>query len=87
MPSHVINDYTLKITDVIPITIRAVRNYPAWVIVKIRTDQGVEGIGEGFTWAGQAGFIADYILLMIVDSLWLYPIMGLVGIAIIYWFS
>ena len=64
MPSHVINDYTLKITDVIPITIRAVRNYPAWVIVKIRTDQGVEGIGEGFTWAGQAGFIADYISLI-----------------------
>jgi len=25
--------------------------------------------------------------MMIVDSLWFYPIMGLVGLAIIYWFS
>ena len=64
MPSYVINDSTLKITDVIPITVHAVRNYPAWVIVKIQTDQGVEGIGEGFTWAGQAGSIADYISLI-----------------------
>ena len=64
MPSYVINDSTLKITDVIPITVHAVRNYPAWVIVKIQTDQGVEGIGEGFTWAGQAGSIADYFSLI-----------------------
>ena len=42
--NHVISDHTLKITDVIPVTIRAVRNYPAWVIVKIQTAQGVEGI-------------------------------------------
>jgi len=24
---------------------------------------------------------------MIVDSLWLYPILGIVGLAILYWFS
>ena len=37
---------------------------PAWVIVKIQTDQGVEGIGEGFTWAGQADSIVNYISLI-----------------------
>ena len=61
--NHVISDHTLEITDVIPVTICAVRNYPAWVIVKIQTAQGVEGIGEGFTWAGQAGSVANYISL------------------------
>jgi len=25
--------------------------------------------------------------IMIVDSLWFYPIMGIVGLAIIYWFD
>jgi len=24
---------------------------------------------------------------MIVDSLWLYPILGIVGLAILYWFN
>jgi len=24
---------------------------------------------------------------MIVDSLWLYPILGVVGLAILYWFK
>ena len=62
--NHVISDHTLEITDVIPVTICAVRNYPAWVIVKIQTAQGVEGIGEGFTWAGQAGSVANYISLI-----------------------
>ena len=62
--NHVISDHTLEFTDVIPVTICAVRNYPAWVIVKIQTAQGVEGIGEGFTWAGQAGSVANYISLI-----------------------
>jgi len=30
---------------------------------------------------------AHYILYMIVDSLWLYPILGIVGLAILYWFN
>jgi hypothetical protein len=25
--------------------------------------------------------------IMIVDSLWLYPILGIVGLAILYWFN
>jgi hypothetical protein len=28
-----------------------------------------------------------YILTMIVESLWLYPILGIVGLAILYWFN
>jgi len=30
------------------------------------------------------GIILD---IMLIDSLWLYPILGIVGVAILYWFS
>ena len=64
MEDYVINNQKLEITDVIPITMHAARGYPAWVIVRVQTAQGVEGIGEGFTWAGQADSIVNYISLI-----------------------
>jgi len=61
MDKETINQQHLEITDVIPITMQAARGYPAWVIVQIQTDEGIEGIGEGFTWSGQAKSIVDCI--------------------------
>ncbi len=51
----------IKIERVSPITIKATRWYEEWVIVRILTDQGIEGIGEGFTWRGQASTIRSHI--------------------------
>ena len=64
MVNQAIDNQDLEITDIIPVTLHAARSYPVWVVVKIQTDQGVEGIGEGFTWAGQADFIVNYISLI-----------------------
>ena len=64
MVNQAIDNQDLEITDIIPVTLHAARSYPVWVIVKIQTDQGVEGIGEGFTWAGQADSIVNYISLI-----------------------
>ncbi|MBP96721.1 hypothetical protein CMK18_12270 [Candidatus Poribacteria bacterium] len=64
MDKEKIGQMDFEITNVIPITMQAARGYPAWVIVQIQTDvgiEGIEGIGEGFTWSGQAESIADYI--------------------------
>ena len=61
MDKEKIGQRDFQITNVIPITMQAARGYPAWVIVQIQTDVGIEGIGEGFTWSGQAESIADYI--------------------------
>ena len=52
---------SIKIEAVSPITLEATRWYEEWVIVRIQTDQGIEGIGEGFTWSGQALEIRAYI--------------------------
>ena len=51
----------LKIESVAPITLRGTRGYKEWVIVRIITDQGVEGIGEGFTWSGGSAAIRSRI--------------------------
>ena len=61
MEKEKIDQKDLKITNVIPITMQAARGYPAWVIVQIQTNVRIEGIGEGFTWSGQAESIANYI--------------------------
>jgi L-alanine-DL-glutamate epimerase-like enolase superfamily enzyme len=51
----------IKIERVSPVTLRAARWYEEWVIVRILTDQGIEGVGEGFTWSGQASAIRSHI--------------------------
>ena len=51
----------IKIKSLDTVTIKGARSYPAWVLVRIRTDQGIEGIGEGFTWSGQAETISNHI--------------------------
>ena len=52
---------SIKIKSVETVTIKGARYYPAWVVVRMRTNQGIEGIGEGFTWHGQAAAISDHI--------------------------
>ncbi len=54
-------DSPITIERVTPVTIKATRGYEEWVIVRILTDQGIEGIGEGFTWGGQASTIRSHI--------------------------
>ena len=39
----------MKITAVEPFLIRGARGYTAWTLVRVRTDEGIEGIGEGFS--------------------------------------
>jgi len=51
----------IKITKIEPILLRAARHYPAWLWVRIRTDQGVEGLGEGFCWSGRAAKIITHV--------------------------
>ena len=41
----------MKITAVEPIMIQGARGYHAWNLVKVKSDQGIEGIGEGFAFA------------------------------------
>lgn len=41
--------------------LQGTRGYREWVLVRVRTDQGVEGIGEGFTWSGRAAAIRSHI--------------------------
>ena len=43
---------------------RGTRGYDEWVIVRVVTDQGVEGIGEGFTWSGKAARIRSRIEML-----------------------
>lgn len=40
---------SVKITAVEPLTITGTRSYVMWTLVRVRTDQGLEGIGEGFS--------------------------------------
>ncbi len=42
----------IKITGVKAIAIKATRGYAGWVFARVQTDQGVEGIGEAFSWGG-----------------------------------
>ncbi len=51
----------INIKSVDTVTIKGARAYPAWVLVRIRTDNGIEGIGEGFTWHNQAATINNHI--------------------------
>ena len=46
-----VDDKQLKITDVEPLVIRGTRGYHAWQLLRIRTNQGIEGVGEGFAFA------------------------------------
>jgi len=41
----------IKILAVTPVLVKGTRGYDAWVLVRIQTDQGIEGIGECFSWA------------------------------------
>ncbi len=52
---------TIKIERVTPMTLRGTRGYKEWVMVRILTDQGIEGIGEGFAWAGRSAAIRSRI--------------------------
>ncbi len=40
----------IRITSVKPVLVKATRGYAGWVFARVRTDQGIEGIGEGFSW-------------------------------------
>ena len=51
----------IEIESVHPVVLRGTRGYREWVIVRVRTDQGIEGIGEGFTWSGQAAAICSHV--------------------------
>jgi galactonate dehydratase len=42
----------IKITGVKPVAIKATRGYAGWVFVRVQTDQGIEGVGEAFSWGG-----------------------------------
>lgn len=42
----------IKVTSVEPFMIKGARRYNAWNMVRIRTEQGVEGVGEGFALHG-----------------------------------
>ena len=44
----------VKINEIRPVIIRGTRGYKEWVIVRVFTDQGVDGVGEGFTWSRHA---------------------------------
>ena len=41
----------MKIAAVEPIMIQGARGYHAWNLVKVKSDQGIEGIGEGFAFS------------------------------------
>ena len=41
----------IKIVEVEPIMIRGARGYLAWNLVRVRTNQAIDGIGEGFAFA------------------------------------
>ena len=51
----------LKIERIQPVILRGTRWYKEWIIVRVQTDQGIEGIGEGFTWSGHAAAIRSHI--------------------------
>lgn len=61
MNPELTSKHAIKIKRVETVTIKGARSYPAWVIVRMQTDQGIEGIGEGFTWHGQAATISNHI--------------------------
>jgi len=42
----------IKITGVKAAAIKATRGYAGWVYLRVQTDQGIEGIGEAFSWGG-----------------------------------
>ena len=51
----------VKINEIRPVIIRGTRGYKEWVIVRVFTDQGVDGVGEGFTWSRHARKINSHI--------------------------
>jgi galactonate dehydratase len=51
----------VKIERVCAVVLRGTRGYAEWVIVRVRTDQGIEGIGEGFTWSGRSAAICSHV--------------------------
>ena len=52
----------LRIRNVVPVSIRATRGYDEWVMVRVQTDQGIDGVGEGFTWRGEANAVRSHII-------------------------
>lgn len=44
-------DGSITVTEVEPITIKGARNYRGWNLVRLTTDRGIRGIGEGFAFA------------------------------------
>lgn len=54
----------IRIRNVIPLSIRGTRGYAEWVMVRVQTDQGIEGVGEGFTWRGDANVVRSHIVAM-----------------------
>jgi galactonate dehydratase len=55
----------MKIASVEPFTIEGTRSYTEWNLVRVRTDDGIEGIGEGFSFSNRskqnAGLISGHI--------------------------
>ena len=51
----------IKIERIHPVVVKGTRWYREWVIVRVQTDQGIEGIGEGFTWSGHAADIRSHV--------------------------
>jgi len=41
----------MKVASIEPFTIKGTRGYAEWTLVRVRTDDGVEGIGEGFSFS------------------------------------
>jgi galactonate dehydratase len=40
----------IRVTKVDPVVMKGTRNLAAWILVRVKTDQGVEGIGECCSW-------------------------------------
>jgi L-alanine-DL-glutamate epimerase-like enolase superfamily enzyme len=39
----------VTITSIGPFALKGARGHPAWTWARVRTDQGIEGAGEGFS--------------------------------------
>ena len=59
----------IRVTAVKPVVLKATRNYAGWIIVRIRTDQGVEGIGECFSWGASNNLPRVLEIRDMVDSI------------------
>ena len=53
--SDTASDMKIKVSSVQPFMIKGARMYAAWNLVRLRTEDGTEGIGEGFAYTGGRG--------------------------------